>query len=99
MLLHTVNKSPDSHTVLQSCLRCAAANSHVLLMEDAVYAGVAGTQGAELLAARTDLHYYALREDAAARGVLEKISDTVQLVDYAGFVRLSVDCHAVHSWY
>lgn len=99
MLLHTVSKSPTSSDALSSCLRIAAAGSKLLLLEDAVYAAITGTPAQKRLEARTDLVCYALECDVAARGLRELIAGHVTLVNEAEFVRLSVECHAVQSWY
>lgn len=99
MLLHTVNKSPQHSDALSSCLRTAAAGSKLLLLEDGVYAAVAGTGSEKLLAARDDLCCFALASDVAARGLQKLLPGHVQLLDYSGFVQLSVECHAVQSWY
>lgn len=99
MLLHTVNKSPESSDALASCLRAALPGASVLLLEDGVYAARAGSPSAQQMAALPGLHYYALEADVAARGLLGLIATDIKLVEYADFVRLSVDCHAVQSWY
>jgi tRNA 2-thiouridine synthesizing protein B len=99
MLLHTVNKSPHQSDALDSCLRIAAAGSTLLLLEDGVYAAVAGTDSEKQLAVRSDLACFALRSDVAARGLQELLPTHIKLLDYSGFVKLSVECHAVQSWY
>ncbi len=99
MLLHTVSKSPDNSSALTSALRSALPGSHILLLQDGVYAARAGTAAAAQLASATDIRCYALIEDVAARGLQDLLEPSIELVDYSGFVRLSVDCHAVQSWY
>jgi tRNA 2-thiouridine synthesizing protein B len=42
-MLHTVNKSPFERNTLESCLRHAKNGSAVLLIEDGVYAAIAGS--------------------------------------------------------
>ncbi len=95
MLLHTVNKSPDSSDALPSCLRAALPGSHLLLIEDGVYAAREGLA----ITADTGLHCYALEADVQARGLQDMLAGNIALVDYAGFVRLCTECHAVQSWY
>lgn len=99
MLLHTVNKSPESGDALASCLRAALPGAQVLLLEDGVYAARSGSPSAERMAALPGLRYYALEADVAARGLLGLTAADIELVQYADFVRLSVECHAVQSWY
>ena len=99
MLLHTVSKSPESGDALTSCLRAALPGALVLLLEDGVYAARSGSPSAERMAALPGLRYYALEADVAARGLLGLTAADIELVQYADFVRLSVECHAVQSWY
>jgi tRNA 2-thiouridine synthesizing protein B len=99
MLLHTVNKSPESSDALASCLRAALPGASVLLLEDGVYAARRGSPSAAQMAALSGLRCYALAADVAARGLLGLTATKIELVEYADFVRLSVDCHAVQSWY
>lgn len=99
MLLHTVNKSPESSDALASCLRTALPGAMVLLLEDGVYAARTGSPSAVQMAALSSLQCYALRADVAARGLLGLVADDIELVEYADFVRLSAECHAVQSWY
>jgi tRNA 2-thiouridine synthesizing protein B len=99
MLLHTVNKSPESSDALASCLRSALPGALVLLLEDGVYAARRGSPSAEQMAALPGLRYYALEADVAGRGLLGMIAAEFELVEYADFVRLSIECHAVQSWY
>jgi tRNA 2-thiouridine synthesizing protein B len=44
------------------------------------------------------LKVYALQPDMDARGVTAKLIDGVTLVDYAGFVDLTVEHSTSHSW-
>ena len=99
MLLHTVNKSPATSDALASCLRSAASGSRLLLLEDGVYAAVRGSASMERIGAQSDLPCYALAGDVAARGLQDLIDERIALVDYNTFVRLSVECHGVQSWY
>ena len=97
MLLHTLNK-PDGDT-LRSCLRSALPDSAILLMEDGVYAALKDSPAAKLIAGASRLRLYALLEDCRARGIENALAAGMELVDYRGFVRLSVEAHAVQSWH
>ena len=99
MLLHTVNKSPDSSDALASCLRAALPGSQLLLIEDGVYAARDGNEAAGEIAAANGIHCYALEADIRARGLQDMLAENITVLDYAGFVRLSTECHAVQSWY
>jgi tRNA 2-thiouridine synthesizing protein B len=99
--LHTINKSPFSHSTLASCLQVCAKNDGVLLLEDGVFGALVSAPCAgeltSLIAA--GLKVYALAPDVSARGLGDKIRDDIALTDYNGFVQLSIDHTCVQSWY
>lgn len=99
-LLHTVNKSPFERNALESCLRHARKGSAILFIEDGVYALVRGADCAEKVEQATaDFSLYALAPDLEARGIpAQRLIDGVRLVDYHGFVDLTVSHDRVQSW-
>lgn len=99
-MLHTVNKSPFEKTSLESCLRVARDGSAVLLIEDAVYAAANSTAVEnQMREAMERLSLYALEPDVKARGLdADKLIEGIALVDYAGFVDLTVAHDNVQSW-
>lgn len=101
-MLHIVNKSPFERNALRSCLAHALSGDAVLLIEDAVIGAVSGTSvAAELQQAinGNSVSIYALGPDLAARGVkAERMLEGIQVVDYAGFVDLTVANEKTQSW-
>lgn len=98
MALHIVSKSPDQDNALGACLRLAADDDSLLLIEDGVYAAVRNLSGYRRLAGRAG-PCYALEDDVIARGLSDRIGAEIQLVDYAGFVELC-EAHAhIQSWF
>ncbi len=98
-MLHIVNKSPFQTSTLDSCLRMAQPGNALLLTEDGIYAATLGSAAeARMRQACATLKVYALQPDMDARGVTGKLIDGITLVDYAGFVDLSVDYKTSHSW-
>ena len=98
-ILHTVNKSPFGNNSLERCLNMAKDGSAVLLIEDGVYGATSGTTATSMVEnAMKSVKVYALKEDVEARGVKERVMDGVELVDYAGFVKLAADNNQVQSW-
>lgn len=99
-MLHTVNKSPFEKSSLESCLRHAAPGDAVLLLEDGVYAALAGTAlGSRVRAALEVLEIYALEADLAARGLpSERLLPGIGRLDYRGFVRLACRHESVQAW-
>lgn len=98
--LHTVNKSPFERNALDSCLGHAAAGDTVLLIEDAVYAALAGNAFAARLAdAAKAVRVAVLGPDLKARGMDPAgVVAGVAVVDYSGFVDMAAENKAVHAW-
>jgi len=98
-MLHIVNKSPFQTRTLDTCLRMAQPGNALLLIEDGIYAATVGSATEERVRqACATLKVYALQPDMDARGVTAKLIDGVTLVDYAGFVDLTVEHSTSHSW-
>lgn len=99
MLLHTVNKSPFEKNSFNSCLQHAKSGSAILLIEDGVYAALAGANTADAVkGAMGDVKIYALGPDVKARGIEGKVIDGIQMVDYSGFVDLVCEYDKVQAW-
>ena len=98
--LHTVNKSPFDRDMLATCIRLAAKGSSVLMMEDGIYGAMKGTKASDMVSgAMGDISFYVLGPDLKARGIDEsKLIDGIKVVDYSGFVQLSVDNDKVQAW-
>lgn len=99
--LHTVNKSPFSHSTLSSCLSVCAHDDGILLLEDGVFGAMATSPSAQELKniLARGVKVYALRSDVRARGIEEKLLAEIQLTDYDEFVQLSIQHRCVQSWY
>ena len=96
-MLHTVNKSPFTHTSLESCLRFINAGDAILLLEDGVYAAARGTRRSALVEqALQSAPVYAMQADLKARGLSDLI-EGIQVVDYDTFVEL-LEQHSSHAW-
>jgi tRNA 2-thiouridine synthesizing protein B len=97
-MLHIVNKSPFERQALENCLGVATKGSAILLIEDGVYAALKNTPSGEKLdASSKDLKIFVLGPDLAARGV-DQVIDGAEVVDYGGFVDLTVEYSPVQSW-
>jgi len=99
MLLHIVNKSPFDTNAIDSCLKNAADGSAILLIEDGIYAAINNSKVSDKVkSAMSNLTVYALEPDIKARGMQDKIMEGIKMVDYNGFVDLTVEHGAVQSW-
>ncbi len=98
--LHTVNKSPFSTQTLLSCLNHCKDGDAVLMIEDGVYGGLAGTGLSDAVQARAgSIAIHVLNEDAQARGLdTARLLDGVSAIDYDGFVDLVAQHDRTQSW-
>ncbi len=99
-ILHTVNKSPFDRNSLDACIRLAVKGGSVLLIEDGVYGAMKGTNKSDMVThAMKDLSFYVLGPDLKARGIdEEKLIDGIKVVDYSGFVTLTVENDKAQAW-
>ena len=96
-MLHIINKSPFTNSALDSCLRVAQGGD-VLLIEDAVYAAVAGAAEKQVREAMKQFKFHVLQADLEARGMADRVIDGINKVDYAGFVDLVAQNENCQSW-
>lgn len=70
-----------------------------MLYEDGVYAALAHTVHSQWIHAATSPYVlYALQPDLQARGLHAALLPHVQLIDYAGFVDVSVRYYPSQNW-
>ena len=99
-MLHVVNKSPFEKNSLATCIRLSTDGASILLIEDAVYGGISGSElETEVKDALASKKVYALEPDLKARGIeSDRLIDGVQTVDYEGFVNLAAKATNTQSW-
>jgi len=86
---------------MNSCLLICSNLDSVILIADGVLGAIHSSPLAlkiEQLSA-SGTRFYALQSDAIARGVVEKLLPNISLASYADFVRLSVECNQIQSWF
>lgn len=96
MILHLLNRSPATSRVVEDTLAAMGPDDRLLLIEDGVLGGLAAQ--ADVFTGLTH-RLYALREDLAARGLLERCGEHVNIVDVEGFVTLTEQADKTVSWY
>lgn len=96
MVLHLLNRSPASSRVPQDVLRAMGDGDQLLLIEEGTYGALlpwveqfASIQG----------RLFALHEDLASRGLVERCALQVTVVDMDGFVKLTEDTQRTVSWF
>jgi len=99
-ILHTVNKSPFERNALESCLGHAQPGDAILLIEDAVFAAMAGTAAAGKMAdAAKSFRLHVLGPDLKARGLdPANVVAGFTVVDYGGYVDLAAQNKAINAW-
>ena len=99
-MLHIVNKSPFEKTAFKSCLNHAKAGDTILMIEDAAVGAIKNSSFSDsLTSALADKKVYVLAGDLAARGIDQsRMIDGIEVVDYAGFVDLTVNNETTQSW-
>ncbi len=100
-VLHLVNRSPCASLGLVQCLERVGQGDAVLLLEGGVYAARQDSVfSPKLKEAMLHVSIHALLPDLVARGIgPEEILDGVALVEYEGFVRLTLACSPILSWF
>ena len=92
-MLHTINKSPFEKDSLTTCLRYAEDGASILFIEDAVYASTKGTEFEKIIQDHQEnITFYVLGPDLEARGLdNSNLTNSIEIVDYKGFVTLVAD--------
>lgn len=86
-MLFTLSHSP-SHCDLPALLRLTAEGDDLLLLQDGVLAGLAGSPWLDLLL-NAPISLYALKNDLEARGLIGYISHNFTVIGYTQFVELT----------
>ncbi|MET0612583.1 MAG: sulfurtransferase complex subunit TusB [Pseudomonas caspiana] len=94
--LHVLSHSPFTDGRLTSCLRFLGPADGVLLCGDATYALTDSTAPLQALQALSDNEVFVLEEDIQARSM--PAPDWTTVVDYPGFVELSIRFDKVNTW-
>lgn len=98
--LHTVNRSPYSHEALRSCVKICAPSDAILLLEDGVLGALPSPHNSHLsVLIQEGVKVFAIDADVQARGLASRLISGVTLIDYEGFVELTIQHTRVQSWY
>ncbi|MDC9598550.1 sulfurtransferase complex subunit TusB [Xenorhabdus anantnagensis] len=95
-MLYTISRSPY-HDDFNAMLGLVSDTDDVLLTQNGVLLGINDNRYLTELA-RTGAGIYILKEDLEARGLFEQVSDRVMVIDYNGFVSLTVKHQQNFVW-
>ena len=97
--LHLVSASQEASAALANCLHAASPGDSVLLIGNGVFnANPPIFRAAMSAEAVTNICWYALAHDTAARGIGNHVDTAVTLVDDAAFVDLVAAHQPIVSW-
>ena len=82
-MLHVISTSPFQTQALLHCLRYIGQDDEILLIEDAVVAGIEKNTWYEVIKG-AGVKIYLLAPDLAARGLYDKCCDQFEPIDYKG---------------
>lgn len=95
-MLYTLSHSP-TQCDLPALLRLTAEGDALLLLQDGVLAGLAGSSHLDLLLA-APISLYVLQDDLDARGLSGHISHHITVVGYTHFVELTEKHCSQMAW-
>lgn len=95
-MLYTLSRSPNQCD-LPALLRLTQPGDALLLLQDGVLAGLAGSANLELLL-NASLSLYALQDDLEARGISGYFSHNIALIGYTHFVELTEKHRSQMAW-
>lgn len=96
-MLHTITTSPFHSQALQRCLRYLGPEDEILLIQDAVVAGIEKNTWCERLA-QAGVKIYLLEADLLARGLRQQVANGFYIVDFSDFVELTVRHETQMKW-
>ncbi|UDG81578.1 Protein TusB [Candidatus Profftia lariciata] len=95
-MLHTITKSP-AIADLKTFYIMVKKNDAIVLLQDGVLYGLKNTYALQKLMS-ISIFLYALKVDVLARGLSNKFSVNIVLIEYKHFVNLSVKHQQQLSW-
>lgn len=95
-MLYTLSHSPNQCD-LPTLLRLTTAGDVLLLLQDGVLAGMAGSTHLELLLG-APIILFALQEDLEARGLDGHFSNNITVIGYNYFVKLTEEHRSQMAW-
>ena len=96
-VLHTLNAAPSS-PAYADCVRLLATGDALLLLGDAVYAAMQGTDACSQLR-DTGADLYVLEADARSAGVQSRLNEQVVAVNFDTFAALTEKFSKQQAWY
>ncbi|WP_413112813.1 sulfurtransferase complex subunit TusB [Thaumasiovibrio sp. DFM-14] len=96
-MLHIITNSPFHSQSLQTCLRYSSHEDEIVLMQDAVYAGLYDSVVNHSLQSWSG-KLYLLDVDVQARGIISLLDEKCELLTTAEYVALTVKHQQQIHW-
>ncbi|OLQ78789.1 sulfurtransferase TusB [Photobacterium proteolyticum] len=96
-MLHTISTSPFQTQDLQRCLQYLRPDDEILLLQDAVSAGIEKNSWCEAIK-KSGVKIYLLEADLAARGLTDKVDNSINVIDFKGFVSITEQHESQLKW-
>lgn len=98
-MLHIVYQSPSESQALANCLAVCKAEDAILLIENGVFCALRdSTSGHQLTHCAAHKKIFVLAPHAVERGISLRLMNNIYLIDFGGFVDLTVEHHSVLRW-
>lgn len=98
-MLHIIYKSPSESQSFENCLAACAPQDVILLIENGVFCALLDSiSGNQFVNLAKQKKVFLLAEHAIERGVLSRLIDNLQSIDFEGFVDLTVEHYPVLRW-
>ena len=97
MTLHVLNAAPGTQAYT-NCIHQLTEGEPVVLLGDASYAALAGSETLPLLQT-AGARLYALHDDVRLRGVADRIDKSVTIISMSDFVALTEESAVQLSWF
>lgn len=98
MTLHIINQHPQHSEALSQCLSVCQPGDCVLLIEAALDILTDEPLLERLLAPHGHIKCFALLPNRPTQDFIHSVNKIIHLIDFEGFVNLSIDHYPVVSW-
>lgn len=96
-MLHIIYQSPSESQALENCLAVCKSEDAILLIENGVFCALRDSvSGNQLLNCTAKI--FILAPHAAERDIRLRLINNIHLIDFEGFVDLTVEYYPILRW-
>ena len=98
-MLHIIYKSPSESQSWENCLAAFSSQDVILFIENGVFCALLDSiSGNQFINLAEQGKVFLLAQHAIERGVLYRLIDGLQSVDFDGFVNLTIEHYPILRW-